>query len=69
MSIILIREQRTYQVEYMGRTYTVAMTKNINEYTETFVYDTNGEFVQTQLAVEIIDYVNDNGGGFIEEFL
>jgi hypothetical protein len=70
MSVELFQEQRTYSIEYKGNDYSATLISHANgDYTESFVYDSEGNAVQPALAMEVLKYVEDNGGGFLHEQL
>lgn len=70
MSVELSNDQRIYEVEYKGSTYSATIISHANgSFTESFVFDSNGNAVEPKLAMEVLDYVHDNGGGFLHEQL
>lgn len=66
----LFQTTNIYTVEYEGNYYSVQSTDWINGgYSENYVTDDNGEYVDPELASKIIEFVEENGGGELHEQL
>jgi hypothetical protein len=62
MSIKLIQQETTFDVEYNEQTYSVTMLEDSVSlgYTQYDVYDENGDMVEGDLEDEIINYLEEN---------
>jgi hypothetical protein len=62
MSIKLIQQETTFDVEYNNQTYSVTVLEdNVSlGYTQYDVYDENGDVVEGDLEDEIITYLEEN---------
>jgi hypothetical protein len=62
MSIKLIQQETTFDVEYNNQTYSVTMLEDSVSlgYTQYDVYDENGDVVEGDLEDEIITYLEEN---------
>lgn len=62
MSIKLIQQETTFDVEYNEQTYSVTMLEDSVSlgYTQYDVYNEEGELVEGDLEEEIINYLEEN---------
>jgi hypothetical protein len=62
MSVKLIQQETTFDVEYNNQTYSVTMLEdNVNlGYTQYDVYDEQGDVVDGDLETEIVTYLEEN---------
>jgi hypothetical protein len=62
MSIKLIQQETTFDVEYNNQTYSVTMLEDSVSlgYTQYDVYDENGDVVEGDLEDEIVTYLEEN---------
>jgi hypothetical protein len=62
MSVKLIQQETTFDVEYNNQTYSVTMLEDSVSlgYTQYDVYDEQGDVVDGDLETEIITYLEEN---------
>jgi hypothetical protein len=62
MSVKLIQQETTFDVEYNNQTYSVTMLEdNVNlGYTQYDVFDEQGDVVDGDLETEIVTYLEEN---------
>jgi hypothetical protein len=62
MSVKLIQQETTFNVEYNNQTYSVTMLEDSVSlgYTQYDVYDEQGDVVDGDLETEIITYLEEN---------
>ena len=62
MSVKLIQQETTFNVEYNNQTYSVTMLEDSVSlgYTQYDVYDENGDVVEGDLETEIVAYLEEN---------
>ena len=61
MSVTLTQTETTYEVEYLGVSYSVTRLEDWNSgYTQYDVFDEEGELVEDETEDEIITYLEEN---------
>jgi hypothetical protein len=62
MSVKLIQQETTFNVEYNNQTYSVTMLEDSVSlgYTQYDVYDEQGDVVEGNLETEIVTYLEEN---------